>query len=239
MAKNNLFYPKILLVEGATEKWVIPELIEHNGIKWEQNKQRIVEIEILNSNRDRDISSLNNKQIIDTITTYLKGSKLSALGLMLDNDYRPQDKWQSVKNICEKAIRKYYEDQYPDLEIPQFPEQLEKDGLIIDLENNIKFGVWMMPDNETEGMLETFLAYLISADNNETWLYAQETAIQARKKGASYKEYHVDKAKIHTWLAWQDEPGRQLNQAIKYKILDPQHPKGQSFVNWFKKLYNC
>lgn len=235
MAKNN---SKIFLVEGAKDKRVIPYLMEHNGIKWEQKKEP-VNIVILNSNQDRENESLNNEQTINDITTFLKGSQLSALGLMLDNDYRPQDKWKSVKNICEKAIRKYYEDQYPDLEIPQFPDQLENDGLIIDLENNIKFGIWMMPDNQTEGMLETFLSYLISADNNETWLYAQETAIEAKRKGASYKEFHQDKAKIYTWLAWQDEPGSQLHEAINYKILDPQHPKGQAFVNWFKNLYNC
>jgi len=28
------------------------------------------------------------------------------------------------------------------------------------LESGIKFGVWMMPDNQSRGMLETFLAYL-------------------------------------------------------------------------------
>jgi hypothetical protein len=238
MAKNNSFHSKILLVEGATDQRVIPWLMEHNGIEWEKNKEP-VNIKILNSNRDRENLSLNHKQTIDTITTQLKESQLSALGLMLDNDYRPQDKWKSVKNICEKAIIKYYQDQYPERQIPQFPDQLEKDGLIIDLENNIKFGIWMMPDNQTEGMLETFLTYLISSENNETWLYAQETAIEARKKGASYKEFHQDKAKIHTWLAWQDEPGRQLHEAVKYKILDPQHPKGQAFVNWFKRLYDC
>ncbi|MBD2171263.1 DUF3226 domain-containing protein [Anabaena sp. FACHB-709] len=46
-----------------------------------------------------------------------------------------------------------------------------------------------------------------------------------------------NKAKIHTWLTWQEEPGRQLHQAITYKILNPQHPKAQTFVKWFKTLY--
>ncbi|MEH1784090.1 MAG: DUF3226 domain-containing protein [Nostoc sp.] len=44
-------------------------------------------------------------------------------------------------------------------------------------------------------------------------------------------------AKIYTWLAWQEEPGRQLHQAIKYGILNPEHPKAQTFVTWFKTLY--
>ncbi|MFK0732072.1 MAG: DUF3226 domain-containing protein [Gloeotrichia echinulata GP01] len=29
-----------------------------------------------------------------------------------------------------------------------------------------------------------------------------------------------------------------LHQAIKYKILNPQHSKAQIFVNWFKALYD-
>ncbi|WP_375493755.1 DUF3226 domain-containing protein [uncultured Nostoc sp.] len=42
---------------------------------------------------------------------------------------------------------------------------------------------------------------------------------------------------MYTWLAWQEEPGRQLHQAIKYGILNPEHPKAQTFVTWFKTLY--
>ncbi|MBD2132483.1 MULTISPECIES: DUF3226 domain-containing protein [unclassified Sphaerospermopsis] len=34
------------------------------------------------------------------------------------------------------------------------------------------------------------------------------------------------------------EPGRQIHQAIKYNILNPNNPKVQGFINWFKELYD-
>ncbi|WP_335337837.1 DUF3226 domain-containing protein [Nostoc piscinale] len=67
---------------------------------------------------------------------------------------------------------------------------------------------------------------------------AQEVAQKAKNKGAPFKDSYIDKAKIYTWLAWQEEPGRQLHQAIKYKVLNSQHPNAQIFFTWFKNLYN-
>jgi hypothetical protein len=59
----------------------------------------------------------------------------------------------------------------------------------------------------------------------------------ARKSGAPDKDAHLDKARIHTWLAWQDPPGRQLHQAIMERILAPESENAQPFIRWFKELY--
>lgn len=80
-------------------------------------------------------------------------------------------------------------------------------------------------------MLETFLAYLVKDESETLWQYSQQVVYEAKSQGANYKPTHVDKAKIHTWLAWQDEPGNQLHIAVKKKILDPQHPKAETFIN--------
>ncbi len=104
--------------------------------------------------------------------------------------------------------------------------------------NGIKFGVWLMPDNQMRGMLETFLAYMIPQQSEPLWQYAQEVVTEARNRGAGFIYPHVDKANIHTWLAWQNPPGRQLHNAIMEHILNPQHPNAQTFINWFKNLYD-
>lgn len=52
------------------------------------------------------------------------------------------------------------------------------------------------------------------------------------------KDSYIHKAEIYTWLAWQDEPGRQIHQAIKHNILNPQDAKVQGFITWFKDLYD-
>ncbi|NJL55795.1 hypothetical protein HC928_11830 [bacterium] len=80
--------------------------------------------------------------------------------------------------------------------------------------------------------------YLIPDENESIWQYAQEAAKEAKNKGAAFINAHYDKAYIYTWLAWQDPPGRQLHNAVMERILDPTHPKAQTFVSWFRQLYD-
>ena len=95
-----------------------------------------------------------------------------------------------------------------------------------------------MPDNQNKGMLEDFLAYLVPNESDHLWQFAQDQAQEAKNHGATFKNVHKAKANIYTWLAWQDEPGKQLHEAIKEPILNATHPKAQDFVDWFKVLYD-
>jgi hypothetical protein len=47
---------------------------------------------------------------------------------------------------------------------------------------------------------------------------------------------HVSKARIHPWLAWQDEPGSPMGQAIGKRDLDAHAPLAESFVDWLRRL---
>ena len=212
------YKPKKLIVEGSQDKRVIPEFIEKKGIPWGEKKEKaIVHIE-----------SYGSDQFIDpyVISTELKASGLTHFGLMVDADDNPRGRWESIRNACLKSI-------------PDFPEDLPKTGLI-HTTNGIKFGVWIMPDNQMRGMLETFLTYMIPDESKPLWDYAQKVVLESKKLKAPFKQVHIDKANIYTWLAWQNEPGRQLHQAIKERILDPNcpHSKAQAFFDWFKNLYD-
>jgi hypothetical protein len=209
-------HPKILLVEGKQDIRVIPELIEANGVDWGTRKNPVVYI--------RDYDGYQNLVDPDVIATELQASGLSALGIMIDADDSPSGRWQSIRNASLKSV-------------PDLPETLPKEGLIHTTPNNIRFGIWIMPDNKMHGMLETFLTYMIPLGNELLWQFAQQTAKEAKSKGAMFSDPHVDKANIYTWLAWQHPPGRQLHQAITERILDPKHPQAGRFVTWFRTLY--
>ncbi len=210
-------HPKILLVEGDEDRRVIPQLIEANGVNWKSKYNPVVYI---------DACGGYEKLVKpDVIPTQLKASGLSTLGIMIDADDNPLARWQSIRNASLKSI-------------PDLPDILPEDGLIHSTSDGIKFGIWMMPDNQMRGMLETFLTYMIPTGNEALWQFAQDTVKEAKKKGAVFTEPHFDKANIYTWLAWQDPPGRQLHQAIMQRILNPKHPDAQRFVTWFKNLYD-
>jgi hypothetical protein len=94
-----------------------------------------------------------------------------------------------------------------------------------------------MPDNKSNGMLETFLGYLVPNPNDILLSVAQEAVLKAKSLGAPFKESHTSKANIHTWLAWQAPPGRQLHQAVMERILSPSSQSASPFVAWFCRLF--
>ena len=210
-------YPRVLLVEGKQDRFVIPELIEANGVSWGTRKNPVVFI--------RDYDGYQKLVDPDVISTELQASGLSALGIMIDADDNPTGRWQSIRSASLKSI-------------PDIPEVLPEDGLIHTTPTGIKFGIWIMPDNNMRGMLETFLTYMIPTDREALWQFAQAATNEAKGKGALFTNPHIDKANIYTWLAWQNPPGRQLHQAIMERMLNPNHPNAQKFVTWFKTLYD-
>ncbi|MBD2652229.1 hypothetical protein H6G45_01730 [Synechocystis sp. FACHB-383] len=216
------FIPKILLVEGKEDQRVIPYLMEANGVDW-PNKNPLVKIE--------DCNGYENLANPFEIRAYLK-SGITHLGIVVDADDDITARWQSLRNACSLAIAN-----------TDFPESLPKTVLLHTVDNKnisqnpIRFGIWIMPNNQMRGMLETFLAYLVPNESNELWTFAKQSAQTAKKHNAPFTGVQTDKANIYTWLAWQDPPGRQLHDAVKQKILEPTRHNAQAFVDWFKLLY--
>lgn len=206
---------KRLLVEGETDKRVFPYLLEGNGVVWPKGDEPV------------DIKPLGSKEVRKTdVTAQLVASGLRILGLILDADDDVIATWGKVKG--------WLSDSFPDL-IGDLP----REGFI-SLPNaaGIKLGVWIMPDNQSRGMLETFLMFLAPDDQDPLVKYAATARDQAKKKWkAPFKDVHADKAKIHTWLAWQGEPGPQLHEAVDRRVLDPTSPHSKPFVAWFRKLF--
>ncbi len=206
-----------LLVEGVDEVRIIPELMEANGVAWgETRKTAPVDIEFFDG-----IDAMLAEGAIETES---KASGLRALGILADTNTDAQRRWSAIRNRCPTN--------FTDL-----PDAIPREGLIAENERGMKLGVWLMPDNVSPGMMETFLRCLVPDPEDELLAYASETCKKATKLGAPYKKVDVDKARIHAWLAWQDAPGRQLHDAIKHRILAPDSEYAGPFVSWFRKLF--
>ena len=135
-------HPKVrkLLVEGRDDKRVIPYLIEGNGIVWgETPHDSVVHIE--------DYDGVDDLLAKGQIETQSKSSGLEAIGILLDADDDIACRWKRVRERCRAVC-------------PDFPENFVKEGVIHMSPAGLKIGVWMMPDNQARGMLETFLMYL-------------------------------------------------------------------------------
>lgn len=209
-------HPKVLLVEGNEDKRVIPELIEANGVPWgETADEAIVFI--------KEFEGVSNLLKPGVIETELKASGVETVGIMIDANDNASGRFRQICERCKTVL-------------PDMPDDLPDEGLIHSNDEGFRLGVWLMPDNKSRGMLETFLLFLAPTENSLV-KYAKKASKAAQRIGAPYKSVHSEKAYIHTWLAWQDEPGAQLAQAVKKQLLNPASPHAVPFVNWFRGLF--
>jgi hypothetical protein len=145
------------------------------------------------------------------------------LGIVLDCDAGVSPRWNQVRERL-RAVS---------YDIPSAPSP---SGTIIEGPPGYpRIGIWLMPDNQNEGMFEDFLLTLVPAP---ALAFAQQTTRTARVHGhATYKQIHESKAVAHTYLAWQDEPGKPFGIGIKAGMFDLENPMAGSFVGWLRDLF--
>lgn len=146
------------------------------------------------------------------------------LAIVLDADApNLRSKWQAVSNILKN---KGYN-------TPSIPNP---NGTILKSEGMPIIGVWLMPDNTVDGMLEDFCMNLAPEGVLDCM---QEFLDNTRANGiATFKEVHNSKALIHCYLSTQDEPGSPLGLAITKKVLSPNEESAVKFTNWLTQVFN-
>ncbi len=207
---------KRLIVEGQDDLYSIVGLMEHH-IPW-GNKKVDWPVEI------KAAGSAPEMLVEGYIATELTASGVENIGIVIDANGHFQARWDAIRKECIDAF-------------PEMPVGLPSDGLVLENADKKRIGVWIMPNNVAIGMMETFLSYLVRDEHEFIWKMAKGIVVEVMKNGAPVRECHLDKANIHTWLAWQDPPGEVLGNALKQRILDPHSPHAAAFVAWFRKLF--
>lgn len=197
-----------LLVEGSDDLHVVLALCHKHGVP--------VNFEIVDN---RGVSNL-----LKSVNIWLKTSNLSSLGLILDADELIDKRWNEVKERLQKG----------GYDVPEHPSV---GGSIIRKEGAPLVGVWLMPNNQSAGMLEDFLKFLIP--QGDLLLPEAERALSRLELEQinGYKPVHRAKSLLHTWLAWQDSPGMPIGIAITHSYLDTNAHLGHDFVKWLRILF--
>jgi hypothetical protein len=144
------------------------------------------------------------------------------IGLIVDADDSVTNTWQSIRNIL---IQSRFSE-------PNLPNMPSVNGTIINQEGKPTVGIWIMPDNirptpdqpDSHFYLEHFYEDLITSNDSllsKAEISTQEVSnlINHEEYNARFKNVHFQKAKIHTWLAWIDEPGDSLGRTLKKQSL--------------------
>lgn len=200
--------PRLLLVEGRDDFHVISALCKVNDLP--EN------FSIFDCGSDDEVFNALSALL-------LQAESPETLGVVLDADENVESRWQSIRDKLQN---------YP-YNLPAVPDP---GGTIVDaVEDKPRLGFWLMPNNVDPGMLEDFCRQLAPDD---AIAFAEDCVTQAREKSfATFRDAHRSKAVVHTYLAWQDEPGKPLGQSITARVLRPETATAATFADWLRALY--
>jgi hypothetical protein len=204
---------RILLVEGSDDEHVIKHLCGAHGV-----------------GPLDDIKAHGGVHaLLESFPVRLKESEVHALGVVVDADENPEARWRALADSLRRAGYSG---------VPHGPVE---GGAILDAPAGTllpRVGVWLMPDNHSTGMLETFLEWLVPPGS--TLFEHVKAAVASIPPGEQlFRRAHATKALIYTWLAWQKEPGKPLGTAITMRYLDPTLPAAEAMVQWLQRLFRA
>ena len=162
--------------------------------------------------------------LLESLEVELKRRAETRLAIVIDADSDIASRWQAVRH---RLLIAGYD---------TIPSQPAHTGTILKQEGKPTVGIWLMPDNIISGMLEDFVSLLIPA-NDVLWSLAEASVKQAIAVERRFPETQVIKAYIHTWLAWQEEPGKPMGLAITKRYFDATAANAQQFIDWLKRLF--
>jgi hypothetical protein len=201
---------KLLLVEGNDDQHVIWALCD--------------KFKLAETFNVIDCKGIEN--LIDQIPVQLKKSAIDTLGIIIDADTDLISQWNRLRTILTQIGYK-------------IPEDLPTNGLIYNEEEYIKIGVWIMPNNNLNGMLEDFLSFLAPVDDKLMPIIREHLNSIEEMQLNKYKNVHKSKALIHSWLAVQEAPGTPLGLSITKRYLTTDVEVCKLFIDWLKELFKA
>ena len=98
------------------------------------------------------------------------------------------------------------------------------------------FGLWVMPNNSDEGMLEDWIKSCIHPGEHQ--LFAHAETVVDKLPQPKFKPIHISKAEVATWLAWQKQPGHGLYRAIEDQLIDRNSALFKELCIWLTHIYS-
>jgi hypothetical protein len=202
---------RVLLVEGINDLHVIKNLLIAHGIEGQ--------IEI------RDKQGISN--ILATLKTEVDANQ-DFLGIVVDANSSLDSRWQSlIDRLKDKEIG-----------YAKVPAEPVENGLILKGQGFLpKLGIWVMPNNKLVGKIENFIRLLVAEEKENLWLIVEKVVSEIPAEEKLFADKDIIKAQVHTFLAWQDEPGRPMGESITRRYFQTDAPEALNFVEWIRKLF--
>lgn len=198
-----------LLVEGPDDAQAFFHLLRYYGLHTQVTIQKKEGVD----------------NLLESLEVELKRRAETRLGIVVDADIDIDNRWQALRYRLTEAGY---------IAVPLHPTP---GGTILKQEGRPVVGLWLMPDNTIPGMLEDFMGLLIPV-GDALWPMAQDVVLQVVAKERRFPPTQAMKANIHTWLAWQEEPGKPMGQAITKRYVDANALHAQQLIMWIRRLFD-
>lgn len=207
-----------LFVEGRDDQWVIANIALLSGFSLQDPKARDFNI----------VAKDSVEQVIAAAREAIEPEyEIERLGVVIDRDTFERNNWVRLA----EAFRPHY----------TISEDFPHVGGTILRPNEAGrpvVGVWLMPDNKSEGMLEDFLISMVPS-GDQLLAHAQAVVPAVPASAGRFQQIHQSKAIAHTWLAWQRSPGLPFGTAIKCGYLDVRAALPNTFAEWLNLLFKA
>lgn len=206
---------KVLMVEGKDDEHVLRSICSRRSIPFPDQVQLGPSVQ----------------ELLEAIPTQIELMKAEhsegdVVGIVIDADTNLSARWQSVR------------DRLVEVGYPYVPVAPDPNGTILNPPDGSflpRAGVWIMPDNKTPGILEDFLDFLIpQSDALRTHAHCSVDSLPEQP----FSDNDRPKALIHTWLAWQKDPGKPYGTAITARFLNPCLPQANVLALWLERLFD-
>ncbi len=163
------------------------------------------------------------EKILDEIWLDIFSPGLKAIGILVDANDNIDSRWQAVRDKLKQE----------NVILPSLPSL---DGTIIPAtDERPRIGVWLMPDNQSRGELEDFVAKMIPR-NDPVWPLSKRYIDGIPDADRKFAEKKILRAQVHAWLATRKSP-RPMGSAIRAQDLDVTGPLCTAFETWLRKLF--
>ncbi len=215
---------KKLLVEGETDRNFFKACLRQAGIVEQVWVGPPIDFS------DKKYGKGNALHILPNLIEGLADGSSKRLAIIVDADFPETDlgftkTWLKIAKILRDS----------GYSLPDNPQKSSAGFLFPHTDGLPDFGLWIMPNNSTDGLLEDFIK--ASIINAEKPLLSHAIKIVEKLPTRKFKEIHLRKAEIATWMAWQTMPGQSLDGAVVGKLLDFQTGQAKHFLDWLKKVY--
>lgn len=158
--------------------------------------------------------------LLKAISLEIKASGRVAVGIVADANDDPGARWQAVSDRLRGA----------GVDAPRKPS---RGGTVMD--GAPRVGVWLMPDNRSDGELEDFVQTMIP-DGDPVWPLAREYVRSIPDEARAFPPGKRSRAELHAWLATREEPGF-MGSAIGRGDLKTDGPLCAGFLAWIESLF--